>query len=214
MEIKRNLPKIEKSLLLGAGKISMFIPNHMLLSLYQKSGGIDMKSLLVEYKQSLSNVRKLKMKYPKHKLDRNQTQDINYGYLSNMETSLTFIIKWLSTGRQPGNIRGVERLDAYQREVLYDPSWFGQERFGQAALPVKDENSLPDPRREKRIEEALSVLTEREKEVYKMSRGEGFSFQEIGDMLGISRKTVGTLIDRSERKLQRNRGVMTCLDTM
>lgn len=168
---------------------------------------MNMMELLSEYKQSLRLVRKAKSKYPQHKLDRNRKEDIAYGYLSNMETNLNFVIKWLSTGRQPGNIRGVERLDAYQREVLYDPLWFEQGKFCEPVLSIKEEDALPDPRREKRIEDALSLLTEREREVYKLSRGEGFSFQYIGDMLGISRKTVGTLIDRAERKLQKYRTV-------
>jgi RNA polymerase sigma-70 factor (ECF subfamily) len=154
---------------------------------------VEMQDLLIEYKESLKQVKKLKEKFPQNKAERNPDEDLNYGYLSNMETSLTFIIKWLSTGRQPG-IRGVERLDAYRREVLYDPLWFQQERFSQQLI-------IPDPRRYKIIEDALSVLSEREKEVYRMSRGEGFSFQEIADILCISRGTICVLIHRAEKKL-------------
>jgi RNA polymerase sigma factor (sigma-70 family) len=159
-----------------------------------------MKDLLMEYKESLRKIRVLKAKHPQRKVNRSPEEDIRYGYLSNMETSLNFVIQWLSTGRQPGNIRGVERMDAYRREVLCDPLWF-QEESCDYRLPVKSEGSLPDPRRYKKVEEALSILTDREKEVFKMSRGEGFSFQEIAELLGISRGAVGALIHRAEKRL-------------
>lgn len=159
-----------------------------------------MLGLIQEYKESLRIIRKLKSKYPQRKKDRTLEQDQDFGYLSNMETNLNFIIKWLTTGRQPGNIRGVERLDAYQREVLMDPLWFDQdEKYSKPFYPQKN-YTLPDDVMNM-IDEVLNRLSPREREVFILSRGHCFSFQEIGDLLGISRNTVGELMKRAERKL-------------
>lgn len=41
--------------------------------------------------------------------------------ISEMISDCEFVIEWLKKGRRPGNIRGIERRAAYQREKLIDP---------------------------------------------------------------------------------------------
>ncbi|OAO83492.1 putative prophage LambdaBa01 positive control factor Xpf [Anoxybacillus flavithermus] len=54
-----------------------------------------------------------------------------------------------------------------------------------------------------RIEDALSVLTEREREVYLMSRGYCLTYGEIANYLCISSSSVQTMIERAERKIKK-----------
>lgn len=54
-----------------------------------------------------------------------------------------------------------------------------------------------------RLEDALSVLSKREKEVYLMSRGCGLSYSEIACYVIISRSAVQKMIERAESKTTR-----------
>ncbi|MED5053793.1 sigma-70 family RNA polymerase sigma factor, partial [Anoxybacillus rupiensis] len=60
-----------------------------------------------------------------------------------------------------------------------------------------------------RIEDALSVLTDREREVYLMSRGYCLTYSEIASYLCISSSSVQTMIERAEKK--RIRESLFCL---
>ncbi|SFT03594.1 sigma-70 family RNA polymerase sigma factor [Marininema halotolerans] len=158
-----------------------------------------MEDLVEEYQGSLKKIREAKKGYPaKH--ERDGQQDIDFGLLSSMERDLQFILKWLTTGRQPGTYQGVERLADYQKEVPANPQWFNQGKLGHPLkLPASKE--LEEPVRF-RIDEALSLLTVREREVYELSRGEGFTSVEIGEMLAISEGAVRKMIQRGEEKIR------------
>lgn len=57
-----------------------------------------------------------------------------------------------------------------------------------------------------KLDQALSRLTVREREVYVLSRGCSISYQEIATMLQVKKGTVQKMIERSERKLMKYRG--------
>lgn len=158
-----------------------------------------MDDLINEYRESLSLIREARGRYPAAG-EREQEEEEDYRLLGNMERELQFILKWLTTGREPGGHRGAERLAAYQREVPCDPLWFQEEERLNRPLYLSAEKELPEPAHF-RLEWALCVLSPREKEVYTMSRGERFTSEEIGEMLGISGSTVRTLIERAEKKI-------------
>ncbi|WP_281252058.1 sigma factor-like helix-turn-helix DNA-binding protein [Marininema halotolerans] len=52
------------------------------------------------------------------------------------------------------------------------------------------------------MDKALSSMTVREREVYELSRGEGFTSVEIGEMLAISERAVRKMIQRGEEKIR------------
>ncbi len=54
-----------------------------------------------------------------------------------------------------------------------------------------------------RLEDALSLLTEREREVYLMSRGYCLTYREIARYLNITCSTVQSMIERAEKKISR-----------
>lgn len=159
-----------------------------------------MKELIDEYRESLALIREARGGYPAAG-ERDQQQEEDYRTLGNMEREMQFVVKWLTTGREPGGHRGADRLAAYQREIPCDPLWFQEEeRLTRPLYLPAEGKDLPEPS-QFRLEWAMSTLSSREKEVYRMSRGEGFTSEEIGEMLGITAGTVRKLIQRAEEKI-------------
>jgi RNA polymerase sigma factor (sigma-70 family) len=159
-------------------------------------GGLGMKQLIVEYKQSLKVARNLQ---------RTTTDEREKSIIGGMIRDLEYSIEWLSKGHTPGHKRGAERLAAYQREKPFDPILM-QKYFRSLA---EDTYEWDDHQKEhlvteidnERIEDALSVLSKVEKEIYLMSRGYCLSYGSIANLLGISKSTVQTAIERSETKI-------------
>lgn len=155
-----------------------------------------MYDLLQEYKQTLKHTKKLF----KHASD--EDKKIIRGIISDLE----FSIEWMETGRRPGNRRGIERRAAYQREKLFDPLLMQKYfRSGEPTYEWDDHNkeSVITSWDRERIEDALSVLTEREREVYLMSRGYCLTHSEIANYLCISSSSVQTMIERAEKKIKK-----------
>jgi len=170
-----------------------------------------MQDLLREYKETR---RSLKVQYdelrdehtPKGYRVPQKNGKIKYIYegldsrrqiIGEMISDVDFVIEWLETGRRPGNKRGVERLAAYQREKLMDPikmqAYVARSTAGSPANLTEWEMQ--------QIEDALCVLSERERECYVLAHGECFSYEAIADMLGISKSSVATHIKRAQAKI-------------
>ncbi|MCY9658138.1 sigma-70 family RNA polymerase sigma factor [Paenibacillus chondroitinus] len=117
--------------------------------------------------------------------------------INEMVADCEWTIEWLDSGRRPGNKRGIERRAAYQREKLMDPvrmqAYITQSSAGS---PV----NLSDWQRFQ-IEDALSRLSERERECYVLAHGECFSFSEIAGMLGVSKGSVEVYVTRAQKKI-------------
>lgn len=154
-----------------------------------------MKELIQQYKQSLAKVR----------LMYEQAPEEDKKIISGMISDLQYSLEWMQTARMPGNRRGVERLAAYQREKSFDPLIMQQyfrsmddDPFTMIDRPRENVTMEMD---RFRIENALSVLTNREREVYLMSRGHCLSFEKIAGCLGITKSSVQTMIKRAEKKI-------------
>ncbi|CAH1202951.1 hypothetical protein PAECIP111891_02161 [Paenibacillus allorhizoplanae] len=117
--------------------------------------------------------------------------------INEMIADCDWTVEWLDSGRRPGNKRGIERRAAYQREKLMDPvrmqAYITQSSAGSPA-------NLSDWQRFQ-IEDALSRLSDRERECYVMAHGECFSFSEIAEMLGISKGSVEVYVTRAHKKI-------------
>jgi positive control factor len=157
-----------------------------------------MKKLLLSYNESLSKA--------KYMLKNASDQDKSL--LNGMIRDLQYAIEWMEKGRQPGNKRGVERLAAYQRERPFDPllmQRFFRSQDESYAWDDAEIESVISSAEQEMIEDALSVLTEKEKEVYLMSRGHCLSYGQIANYLCISSSSVQTMIERSEKKIAKRR---------
>src|SRR5690606_8739951 len=170
-----------------------------------------MRDLIRQYKESLRKVRKAK----------ETANEVDRSILSGMEDSLQFSIKWMETGRMPGSRRGAERRAAYQREFPADPQRFPFDRFtahdpfadddyqivygGSTMINVKAEKEI-DPIDDETIglfiDDILSCLSEREREVFEMKYVGGLGYHEIAEELGVSEGNVFKTLDRAKRKIE------------
>jgi positive control factor len=117
--------------------------------------------------------------------------------IGEMISDVEYVIEWLETGRRPGNRRGIERQAAYQRERLMDP-------VRMQAFVARSTAGSPANLTEwqlHQIEDALCVLSERERECYVLAHGECFTHSQIADMLGITKSSVDTHIKRAQQKI-------------
>jgi positive control factor len=117
--------------------------------------------------------------------------------IGEMISDVEYVIEWLETGRRPGNRRGIERQAAYQRERLMDP-------IRMQAFVARSTAGSPANLTEwqlHQIEDALCVLSERERECYILAHGECFSYEEIAGLLGITKSSVATHIKRAQAKI-------------
>lgn len=120
-----------------------------------------------------------------------------------MISDISYSLEWMKQARRPGNRRGIERLAAYQRERACDPLLM------QRYFRSMDDNLYEWDNHQQeyvigqwdkiRLEDALSLLTEREKEACLMSRGYCLTYREIARYLD----TVQSMIERAEKKIAR-----------
>lgn len=166
----------------------------------------DLAFLLSQYKETLKDTHKLLERADDcYTLDDQLKSDkkIIEGIIEDLE----FAISWMETGRLPGNKRGVERLAAYQRERPFDPLLMQKyfRNMDEQLYEWDDHNQEHSITSwdEERIEDALSVLSKREKEIYLMSRGQCLPYSQIAKYLGIKKATVQDTIKRAERKISK-----------
>lgn len=117
--------------------------------------------------------------------------------IGEMRGDVEWIIEWLETGKRPGNKRGIERRAAYEREKLMDP--VRMQAFVSRSTAGSPCNLTEWQKFQ--IEDALSSLTERERECYVLTHGEGFSFEEAARFLQITKSSVQTLVTRAQAKI-------------
>lgn len=118
-----------------------------------------------------------------------------------------YAIKWLETGRQPDNQRGIQRRSKEQREILLDP--FKMQSYvspGTGGCRV----SVSDAERQL-IDFYLQFVTEKERECYLMVHGSGFTHEKAAEMLFISRGNVSTLLSRAQQKIEFAKNVTAIL---
>jgi len=125
-------------------------------------------------------------------------------HYSGIQGDLEHSLSWMKNGHAPGVTRGIERRAAYEREKPFDPlvmqrffrsqeneySWDTQEKEMVLGL---DEKTF--------IDNALSLLTDREKEIYVMAKGNYMSYGKIAKLLNVSKSTVSANIYRAEKKI-------------
>lgn len=163
-------------------------------------GVMIMEKLLMEYKQSLKQIRKAYHDSLPDSEDR--------AHLASMMSDLQYAIDWVRCGHQPGNRRGIERYAAYQREKSFDPLMMQKYFKSESVTYEWDDHQQVgniDEWDKERISDALSVLTEKEKEVYLMKRGQCLTYADIANYLCISTSSVQTMIERADKKIAKRK---------
>lgn len=147
------------------------------------------RELAKEYKKTLRDIRKAKQ---------NTKIQHDKEILTNMETSTKWTLQYLQLEHEPGLQRGIHRRSREQREVLLgDIEYISSEH---TLYPPKAKPILPE--QTKKLDAAMAVLSEREREVFELVEGQGFSQYETAELLKISRSTVQSYLQNAREKLQ------------
>lgn len=159
-----------------------------------------MEDLIFEYKRSLKKARKMYKTFKEiDPTEMTAKQATDKKLISSMVSDLEFTIEWLEKGRQPGAKRGYDRRESYKRMLIKDPKII--ETFS-ASVDREQDEGISEWDIE-RINDALSVLTNREKEIFLLNKVELFSYEEIADLLGVTKSTVQTNMKRAENKMMK-----------
>ncbi|WP_153465082.1 sigma-70 family RNA polymerase sigma factor [Sediminibacillus terrae] len=147
--------------------------------------------MIDEYKSGRNELEKLKQsldgKSPQIKEDRK--------LVNGMINDMTYSLDWLKKGRRPGNRRGLDRRAAYQRSAYMEMDILPS--FDPVSTELTEETK-------KRLVDVLLEFSNRERECYLMHMAQGFSYQQIADLLSISRRTVQQYVERAKKKLKKS----------
>lgn len=145
------------------------------------------QEMLPEYQISLKSVEQLYQ----------SADEDDKKVIAGMVSDCKYVIEWLSSGRRPGNKRGIERRAGYEREILLEP--VRMQNFTGRFRAVPSEGISEDQRVQ--LEHVLGLLSRRERECYVLASGEGFSHVAIAGMLMISAGSVSEYIQRAQKKI-------------
>lgn len=118
-----------------------------------------------------------------------------------IQSDLEYAIQWIETGRQPGAMRGIDRRSVYELTYHMDPVKL--ERFARAESGISEqvEEVVLSDQEKYRIEDALSVLTADEKEVFLMHHVQLLSIGEIANLKKLAKSTIQKQLERGKKKI-------------
>lgn len=153
----------------------------------------NMRTLIFEYKQSLRALKEMKAAIEvKEELTELDLQDKTL--INSMINEMEFVIQWMMSGRNPDARRGADRSGAY----TLDP------KLLEAVVPNRDvvEERKLTADEQWLLDDVLADLTKREKDVFTLVRAEGLSFEYTAELLGITKSSIQTYLERAERKIE------------
>ncbi|MED3069398.1 sigma-70 family RNA polymerase sigma factor [Bacillus thuringiensis] len=117
---------------------------------------------------------------------------------------INYVLEWMRTAKQPGLRRSIERRVAYQKEKTVDTLLM--QRYFRSTETLYEWDDKPKENSIShwdwiKLEDALSTLTEREKEIFMMSKGNCFSMGKVSEILGVTKSTVQTTLERANKKV-------------
>lgn len=139
-----------------------------------------LQDLIKEYKKSLRLLRTA------------NTVPLHY---SSMVSDTQYAIEIMTTGKIPGTKWTIARWPVVKREIPVDPQVMA--KYVSDRKPVEP---APDGVVQL-LEEVLSELTEREREAYRLVRGEKFSFSQAAKFMGCKKGSVQNFVARAEKKI-------------
>ncbi|MFE7378525.1 sigma-70 family RNA polymerase sigma factor [Bacillus cereus] len=155
-----------------------------------------MDDLIKEYNKTLKQLIEAK------KIAVEKDIKIINGMINEIEGAL----KWMRTGKEPGVKRGIERRAIYQREKKVNPllmQKYLRSTETQYEWDQEKKESVITTWERTKLEDALSTLTEKEKEIFVMYKGSMFTQEEIAKMKGVTRSTVQQILRRSDKKISK-----------
>ncbi|MFD1397683.1 sigma factor-like helix-turn-helix DNA-binding protein [Kroppenstedtia eburnea] len=154
-----------------------------------------MEELIYEYRKSLERIRQAKANLPE-----GPRGEADRHLLNSMERDLVWVLEWLSTGRQPGNRRGMENRSYDQREVL----WSQLSEKARRKIEWRESGKFVGTSSSARwLEQLPELLSESEYEAFVAVRGQALSFAQAASILHCSKSSVQSYVRRAENKLRR-----------
>lgn len=152
--------------------------------------GDTLQDLLEQYRGTRRHCRKMAEK----------TEGSDREHWGAMARDCEYIIRWLETAKDPDRYKGIENPNAYHREIPVDPQKFPFDHYW------GEEDNETRPEDEETIDlfmdDLLSCLSEREREVYEMRHGAMMEYHEIAAVVGMSEGGVYNLLKRAGKKLK------------
>ena len=118
-----------------------------------------------------------------------------------MLSDVQFAIDWINRGHEPDARRPIHRRSGRQRTITKDPLYM--QSYAQPSA-CGSPTTLSDHERFQ-IDDALSTLSEREKQAYTLRYGLCFSIGQVAQEMDISRGAAQTMLDRAEVKIKDNK---------
>lgn len=160
-----------------------------------------MQDLLEEYKETRRMCRRMQAE------EKEWTDSEEWGVAASAEfrakgwgemaSHADYVVRWLETGREPGTTRGIERRAAYQREIPVDPQMFPFDKYMDYwvdgdGVAEKDFSM---------IAAARELLTEKQWEAFEMYHAGMYTYEEIAEVLGISKPAAFYRVKSAKEKL-------------
>ncbi|MCI3027703.1 sigma-70 family RNA polymerase sigma factor [Desemzia sp. C1] len=157
-----------------------------------------------EYKEGLEALHvqrnKLKAQLKKCKDTSSNQKQNDVRLLGGMISDMEYAISWLESAREPGSKRGISNRSRYQRTQLWaEIDMLSMQAYRMQSEPEGRELTAEE---NERMDEILSILSEREREAYKCIYAEGHTYAETAYYMGISRGATQSLINRAKAKIQ------------
>lgn len=146
-----------------------------------------MDELLREYRQTRSVLMAARL----------QADEEDGRLMGSMLSDVQLAIDWMEKGHNPGPRRGIHRRSGRQRTITVDP--LHMQSYAQPAA-CGSPTTLSDHERFQ-IDDALSTLSDREKQAYILRYGLCFSIGQVAQEMVISRSSVQKMLERADQKI-------------
>lgn len=149
--------------------------------------------LIMEYEDGRRELHKMK-----RKLSDSEFGKIDKTQINSMINDMSFVIKWLETGKNPEEMRGVNIRNVYRLRYLEKMDMLPdiQEEFKREQLVLSSEQK-------RIIMQIFATLSDRERDCFVLHTSQNMSMSEIADELNISKATVQVYIQRAKEKIER-----------
>ncbi|MCP3764075.1 hypothetical protein NLX67_17115 [Domibacillus sp. A3M-37] len=152
-----------------------------------------MRTLIYEYKQSLRALKEMKAAVEaKPELLEQDLQDKTL--INSMISEVEFAIQWMMSGRNPDARRGADRTGAYTLDPKLIKAFVPNKVMEEGRKITADEKWL--------LGDVLADLTMREKDVFTLVKAEGLTFDYTAELLGLTKSSIQTYLERAERKIK------------
>lgn len=114
--------------------------------------------------------------------------------ISGMLREMSYVIQWMSEGRQPDTYKGADKKQIYHKVLLENADLIPY-------TPPAESRSLTEEEREA-LEAALLKLSPQERRCYTLHIADQMSMAEVAETLGITKSTVQGYITRAKTKMK------------